>query len=152
MVPPSPWRFHHVPSPSSWSYASHNACAVPAATKGPPSGQLSRITGAVHVDRSVRPTPRVARSIHNTSWQPLITSVGIAPRTATYPSLMNRPMSAAVSTLSFYPPVLRWFSARPGRGHSKDTSVPPIDSVAYAVFRSRPPKHTLVTIMSGSVY
>src|SRR5262249_52107848 len=48
--------------------------------------------------------------------------------------------------------VLRYRRASPGRGHSNDTSVPPIESVANAVLRSRPPKQTLVTIMSGSLY
>src|SRR5207249_6087469 len=43
-------------------------------------------------------------------------------------------------------------SGSPARGHANDTSVPPIDSVAYAVLSSRPPKHTFVTIKSGSMY
>ena len=46
--------------------------------------------------------------------------------------------------------VLRYSSGRPGRGHSKETSLPVPDNVANAVRKSLPPKQMLVVSGSGS--
>ena len=48
-------------------------------------------------------------------------------------------------------PCFQYASAKPGRGQGSDARRPVADNVAYAVFRSGPPQHTLVTIGSGSV-
>ena len=48
---------------------------------------------------------------------------------------------------SFY--LLRKFRGRPGLSHSQETSLPVVERVIYAVFRSAPPKQIFVVKTSG---
>ena len=48
---------------------------------------------------------------------------------------------------SFY--LLRKFRGRPGLSHSQEISLPVVERVIYAVFRSAPPKQIFVVKTSG---